>query len=259
MQVVILCGGRGTRLGRESEVIPKPMVTIGERPILWHIMKHYARHGHKDFVLCLGYLGDAIRDYFLNYETRHNDVTLELGERAGVTVHPPRHDEQGWRVTLAETGLDTYTGARLKLVERYITSDDFLLTYGDGVSDVDITALVAFHRAHGRVATVTAVRPPARFGELIVREGHVTEFSEKPQAGVGMINGGFFAFSRRVFDYLTTDPTSSLEHAPMVAIANDGELMAFEHRGFWQCMDTVRELTILREMWDAGRAPWAPR
>lgn len=255
MQVVILCGGRGTRMGAESEVVPKPMVTIGERPILWHIMKRYAAAGHKEFVLCLGYKGDVIRDYFLHYESRNNDVTVELGAEGGVTVHG-EHREQGWKVTLAETGLETLTGARVRRAWRYLREETFLLTYGDGVADVDLDALVRFHRAHGKVATVTAVHPPARFGELILEGGSVSRFSEKPQVGTGRINGGFFVFEPSVFDYLSDADTCALEHEPMARLTGDGELVAYEHRGFWQCMDTVRELTILRDLWASGEAPW---
>jgi glucose-1-phosphate cytidylyltransferase len=255
VQVVILCGGRGTRLGREAEILPKPMVPVGNRPILWHIMKYYARYGHTDFVLCLGYKGEVIRDYFLRYEERNNDVTVELGNSGSVTVHG-RHGEQGWKITLAETGMDTLTGARVKRVERFVAGDTFLLTYGDGVSDVDVGKLVEFHRAHGRIASVTAVHPPARFGELILEGPKVGLFSEKPQVGTGLINGGFFVFDRRVFGYLSDDPSCALEHDPMAALTRDGELMAFEHDGFWQCVDTVRELTILQDLWESRRAPW---
>jgi glucose-1-phosphate cytidylyltransferase len=257
MQVVILCGGRGTRLERETEILPKPMVTVGERPILWHIMRHYAHYGHRDFVLCLGYKGDVIKDYFLHYEARRHDVTVELGGRGKVQVHPASDGDPGWTVTLADTGLDAYTGARVKKIEKYIAGDRFLLTYGDGLADVDLGALVAFHRAHGRAASVTAVHPPARFGELIVQDGGlVHRFSEKPQVGTGQINGGFFVFERRIFDYLSEETTCALEHQPMLALTRDRELMAYTHDGFWQCMDTVRELTILRELWESGRAPW---
>lgn len=255
MQVVILCGGRGTRLERESEVVPKPMVQIGERPILWHIMKYYAHFGHTDFVLCLGYKGDIIRNYFLDYDQMHGDATVELGSESHVKVHEA-HGERGWRVTLANTGLETYTGARVKKIQKYITGEDFLLTYGDGVSNVDLAGLARFHESHGRAATVTAVHPPARFGEMILVDGKVGEFSEKPQVGSGLINGGYFLVNRRIFEYLSTDERCSLEHEPLSRLTRDHELMAFEHRGFWQCMDTVRELTLLREMWDSGRAPW---
>jgi len=255
VQVVILCGGRGTRMGAESEVLPKPMVAVGERPILWHIMKRYARFGHREFVLCLGYKGDIIRDYFLHYEARNNDVTVELGGKGAVTAHG-QHEEQGWTVTLAETGLETLTGTRVNRVRRYVRDQTFLLTYGDGVCDIDLDALVAFHRRHGRIATVTAVHPPARFGELILDGGSVGRFSEKPQVGTGLINGGFFVFEPAVFDYLSDDPACALEHEPMVRLTRDRQLVAYEHSGFWQCMDTVRELTILRDMWASGQAPW---
>lgn len=254
MQVVILCGGRGTRLGRESEVRPKPLVNLGERPILWHIMKHYATYGHQDFVLCLGYLGDLIKDYFLHYDSRQNDFTVELGKRSGVTAHSAH--EEDWKVTLADTGRDAYTGARLKNVERYITDSTFMMTYGDGVSDIDLNALLRFHREHGKIATVSAVRPPARFGEMTFSGGRVRVFSEKPQTSAGMINGGFLVFEKRVFDYIPEDPRFSLESDLLSSITEAGELMAYRHDGFWQCMDTVRELNILSDLWESGEAPW---
>jgi len=255
MQVVILCGGRGSRLGPETEIRPKPMVQIGERPILWHIMRYYAHFGHTDFILCLGYKGEIIKNYFLNFEVLQNDVTLELG-KPGTVSYQSNHDARGWKLTLADTGLDTYTGARVKRVERYIEGDDFLLTYGDGLSSVDLARLVDFHRSHGRIATVTAVHPPARFGELQIDDGCVTRFSEKPQTSAGMINGGFFVFSRKIFEYLSDDETSALEHKPMVRLAGEEQLMAYEHPGFWQCVDTVRELDVLRGLWAGGEAPW---
>lgn len=255
MQVVILCGGRGTRLGRESEVRPKPMVEIGGRPILWHIMKYYARFGHTEFVLCLGYMGEIIRDYFLNYEAMENDVTVRLGSRPAVTYHSA-HEEEGWRVTLADTGLEADTGARVKRIEKYIEGQEFLLTYGDGVSDVDLDKLVEFHRSRGKAVTVTAVHPPARFGELRLSEGRVGVFAEKPQTSAGLINGGFMVAGRRLFEHLSDDSACSLEHDGLVRLAGAGELTAYEHDGFWQCVDTVRELGILRDLWDTGRAAW---
>jgi len=269
MEVVILCGGRGTRLGAETEIRPKPMVEIGEKPILWHIMKYYAHFGHKDFILCLGYKGEIIKDYFLNYEAIENDVTVELGKQGaagtsgsagaaltGAVTYHSSHAEEGWRVTLASTGLDANTGARVKRVEKYIQGDEFLLTYGDGVSDVDLGALVEFHRTSGKIAAVTAVHPPARFGELRIVEGKAEVFSEKPQTSAGLVNGGFMAADRKLFGVLSADAGCSLEHDGLGKLADDGELAAFEHRGFWQCVDTVRELTVLRELWDSGRAPW---
>lgn len=254
MQVVILCGGRGTRLGRASEIRPKPMVKVGQWPILWHIMKSYDSAGHRDFVLCLGYLGEIIKDYFINYHARQSDVRVELG-RSRIEILD-RHDED-WSVTLADTGQETYTGARLKRVERYVTDDLFMLTYGDGVCDIDLAALEAFHRSHDKIATVTAVHPPARFGELEIAQGRVDRFSEKPQTSAGMINGGFFVFDRRVFDHLPADDDKcTLESDLLESLTAKNELMAYRHDGFWQCMDTVRELDILNELWNGGEAPW---
>ena len=255
MQVVILCGGRGTRLGREADLRPKPMINVGDRPILWHIMKYYASFGHRDFVLCLGHLGDVIKDYFLHYDARQNDVSVELGESSRVTVHST-HGERDWKVTLTDTGRDTYTGARLQRVERYVSDATFLLTYGDGLSNVDLRLLLDFHRGHGKVCTVTAVHPPARFGELSFIDGKVDRFAEKPQTSAGRINGGFFVFDRRVFDYLSDDPHLSLERDLLERLTEAGQLMAYSHEGFWQCMDTLRELDALNELWNAGRAPW---
>lgn len=254
IKTVILCGGRGTRLGRESELRPKPMVSIGDRPILWHIMKSYASHGHRDFVLCLGYLSDSIKDFFLHYDVRQSDVTVAVGRGSEVTVHSSH--EENWNVTLANTGLDTNTGGRLKRVAGYLTGRTFMLTYGDGVANVDIPRLLDFHERHGKMATVTAVHPPARFGELQDREGLVERFMEKPQASAGLINGGFFVFDRKVLDLLPDDPSCSLESNLLERLARMGELMAFRHDGFWQCMDTLRELGILNRLWDEGRAPW---
>lgn len=253
-KVVILAGGIGTRLREETEYKPKPMVNIGERPILWHIMKLYAHHGYTDFVLCLGYKGDAIRDYFLNYEIRNRDVTITLGQR-DLEVHN-RHPEFGWRVTLAETGESTETGGRLKRVRPYLEGDRFLATYGDGVANVDIEKLLAFHKAHKKLGTVTAVRPSSRFGELSVKGGMVTIFREKPQIREGWINGGFFVFEKEVLDLIGGDE-ESLEQGLLVKLAERKELAVFQHDGFWHCMDTYREMKLLNEMWQSGKAPWA--
>lgn len=256
MKVVILCGGLGTRIRDASEVLPKPMLPIGGRPILWHIMKSYAAHGHTDFVLCLGYKGWLIKEYFLNYRTIINDIRVNLGD--GVVATLGGHEEENWRVTLAETGEHTMTGGRVAAIRRHLEGEDlFLLTYGDGVADVDLERLVEFHREHGRVATVTAVRPPGRFGEMRLRERAVREFNEKPQVTEGFINGGFFVFdARRIWRYLEGGPQLVLEREPLQKLARDGELMAFEHTGFWQPMDTLREYSLLGELWDSGRAPW---
>ena len=256
MKVVILCGGRGSRIRDASEILPKPMLPIGNKPILWHIMKLYAHHGFDQFVLCLGYRGWLIKEFFLNYSAMTNDVVVQLGAQRAVSIGGDRNEE-AWNVTLADTGELTETGGRVVAVRKYAETDDlFLLTYGDGVADVDIRALVAFHRAHGKTATVTAVRPPGRFGELGIAGDLVSEFNEKPQASGGFINGGFFVCdARRIWSYLDSG-TSVLEREPMRRLAADGELVAFRHDGFWQPMDTLREYTLLNEMWESGRAPW---
>lgn len=255
MQTLILCGGMGTRLREETEYRPKPMIEIGGRPILWHIMKGYAAHGFTDFVVCLGYKGERIKEYFLNYEAMNNDFTVELGTRHSIAYYDP-HDENGWRVTLADTGIQTMTGARIKRASRYVTGDRFMVTYGDGVSDVDLRALVAFHERAGTLATVTGVHPSSRFGELLVDGSLVQQFSEKPQTHEGLINGGFFVFERGALDYLTDDPACILEREPLERLAADGQLAVFRHQGFWQCMDTYRDYQQLNQLWDAGDAAW---
>ncbi len=256
IKVVILCGGQGTRLREETEFRPKPMVEIGGRPMLWHIAKIYSHYGFNDFVLCLGYKGHMIKDYFLNYQAMQSDFTIQLGARSTVTLADSLQTEN-WRVTLADTGLDTMTGARVKRAQRYINSPTFMLTYGDGVADVNIRELLAFHRRHGKLVTVTAVHPPSRFGELQVeRGGRVSEFNEKPQVSSGMINGGFFVCERPFFDYLSDDSNCILEQDPLRRVAADGQLVAYEHRGYWQPMDTFREFELLTNLWNSGKAPW---
>jgi glucose-1-phosphate cytidylyltransferase len=256
MKTVILCGGQGTRLREETEFRPKPMVEIGGRPILWHIMKHYARHGLKEFVLCLGYKGHVIKDFFLNYETRMTDVTVQLGGRESFEIHG-RHDEDDWTVTLAETGLTAQTGARVQRVSSYLRDEGpFCLTYGDGVSDVDLTALIAFHKSHGRIGTVTGVRPTSRFGELSVDGDRVVQFAEKPLSE-GLISGGFFIFEPAFLDrYLDGRDDLILEREPLQKLAADGELVVREHSGFWQPMDTFRDWKLLEDLWASGNAPW---
>jgi glucose-1-phosphate cytidylyltransferase len=257
MKAVILCGGQGTRIREASELLPKPMLPIGGKPIVWHIMKSYAAHGVREFVLCLGYRGWVIKEFFLNYRAMMTDVTVTLGRHDSVEVHG-RHDEEDWKVTLAETGEETMTGGRVAAIRPYVEGDEaFCLTYGDGVSDVDIGKTLAFHRAHGKVATVTAVRPPGRFGEMVLRESAVIEFNEKPQVSEGFINGGFLVLdARRVWGYLGTDPRTVLEREPLQRLARDGQLAAFPHMGFWQPMDTAREYGLLNDLWSSGRAPW---
>jgi glucose-1-phosphate cytidylyltransferase len=257
MKAIILCGGQGTRIRDASELLPKPMLPIGGKPIVWHIMKMYARHGIREFVLCLGHKGSVIKEFFLHYRAMTTDVTLGLGRHDEIQFHG-QHEELDWRVTLADTGEDTMTGGRVSAVRRYVEGDElFCLTYGDGVSDIDIGASIAFHKAHGRIATVAAVRPPGRFGEMRIDEDRVREFNEKPNASEGFINGGFFVIDgRRFWPYIGTDPRMVLEREPMQGLARDGELVAFRHEGFWQPMDTAREYGILNEMWAKGKAPW---
>jgi glucose-1-phosphate cytidylyltransferase len=251
--VVILCGGQGTRLREETEYKPKPMVPVGERPLLWHLMKLYSHHGLSNFVLCLGYRGEYIKDYFYNYEAMNSDFTVHLGQRR-VDFHSSHPED--WRVTLADTGINAMTGARVKRVERYLEAERFCLTYGDGLSDIDIQAVLAFHRAHGKLMTLTAVQPPSRFGQLDFEGDRVSTFVEKPTLGAGYINGGFFVCERGVLDYLLPDVDCVLERAPLERLAADGQLMAYRHDGFWQCMDTVRDVKLLNDLWTSGEAPW---
>jgi len=255
MKVVILCGGAGTRLREETEFRPKPMVNIGPYPIPWHIMKYYSQFGFKEFVLALGYKGDMIKNYFCHYELMNNDVTIELGQPEKTCIHYA-HDEAGWKITLADTGEKSLKGARLKKVEKYIVGDTFMMTYGDGIADVDIGKLLAFHKAHGKLATVTGINIASRFGELKIDGDSVETFSEKPQDGKGFINGGFFVFSRKILDYLTTDDLCDLEVGPLERIAGEGQLMVYKHRGFWACMDTLRDMEYLNRLWDNGMARW---
>jgi len=252
---MILCGGMGTRLREETEYLPKPMVDIGGRPILWHIMKGYAAQGFTEFILCLGYKGDKIREYFLHYEAMHSDFTVELGRRDSIEIHDT-HLEHGWKITLVDTGLETNTGGRVKRASRYLQGDRFLLTYGDGVCDVDFRALIRFHEQQRTIGTVTGVRPSSRFGELIAEAGRVQQFSEKPQMHEGLINGGFFVFERAMLDYLTADVNCVLEREPLERLAQDRQLSVFRHEGFWQCMDTYRDYQQLRQLWESGQAAW---
>jgi glucose-1-phosphate cytidylyltransferase len=255
MQVVILCGGQGTRIRDMSEDLPKPMLLIGGRPILWHIMKFYARHGFTEFVLCLGYKSWVIKRYFLDYCLAGSDFSLRLSAPDTLRLHGPAIADD-WHVTLAETGLEAMTGCRVKRIEKYIHSDTFLLTYGDGLCDVDIGALVAWHRQHGKIGTVTAVHAPGRFGEIELQGQRVVQFMEKPLIARGRISGGFFVFERAIFDRLQDDPELIFEYAPLMELARDGQLMAYVHDGFWQPMDNARDHKYLNELWDKGQAPW---
>lgn len=251
-KAVILAGGMGTRLAEETEIKPKPLVEIGGRPILWHIMKIYSKHGINDFIVCLGYKGYLIKEYFSNYYLHMADVTFDLAKNS-MEVHRGR--AENWRITLVETGLETMTGGRVRRVRDHIGDEDFCLTYGDGVSDVDIGGLLEFHKSHGRLATVTAVRPPGRFGALEIAGTAVTGFREKPLGDGGWINGGFFVMSPKVLDYIEADHTT-LEAEPLTGLATDGQLAAFHHDGFWQPMDTIRDRNQLEKLWSGGNAPW---
>lgn len=244
----------GTRLREETEFRPKPMVPIGDRPILWHIMKTYAHFGHKDFILCLGYKGEVIKDYFRNYHWNTSDVTLSLGRSPRIKYHN-QHEEEDWSVTLIDTGLHSMTGGRLRRALKFIEEDEFLVTYGDGLANSDLNASIEFHRREGRTVTMTAVRPAGRFGDLEVEGSAVTSFNEKVERMSTFINGGFFVMHKRVGDYLTDD-SCILEQQPLNRLAREGQISAFVHEGFWQCMDTFRELQLLNNLWNSGQAPW---
>ncbi len=257
MKVAILAGGYGTRLAEETTVKPKPMVEIGGRPILWHIMMHYSYFGHNEFCIALGYKGEYIKKYMLDYCNLHGDLSINMHNG-----HVQRHNGVGsdtglpaWRIDLVDTGIATQTGGRIKRLQPYLGESTFMLTWGDGVSNIDLNALLAFHRSHGRLATVTAVRPPARYGHLVFDGDRVAEFSEKPQTAEGWINGAFFVLEPGVFDYIEGDHTV-WEREPMVNLARDGQLMAYRHDSFWQCMDTLREKHQLEALWQSGAAPW---
>jgi glucose-1-phosphate cytidylyltransferase len=259
IKAVILCGGQGTRIRGVADDLPKPMIPIGNQPVLWHIMQLYSRHGVNDFVLCLGHKGAAIKDFFLNYRALSSDFTIGLGDRESIEFHGSV--EEDWRVTLADTGELSQTGTRLFRVRKYLADNElFYFTYGDGVADIDICELIAFHRAHGRIATVTGVRPPGRFGVMRTDRDTgisvVRDFMEKPQTEQGWINGGFFVLDQRVWDYVSDDEGLIFEREPLQRLAQDGQLVMYEHDGFWQPMDTYREWKLLNELWGSGNAPW---
>ena len=253
MKAVILAGGLGTRISEETHTRPKPMIEIGGKPILWHILKTYSHHGINDFIICCGYKGYIIKEYFANYFLHMSDVTFDMSNNR-MEVH--QKNAEPWKVTLVDTGDNTLTGGRLRRVFEHIKDEEaFCFTYGDGVSDIDITAEIAFHKAHGKLATVTAVQPPGRYGALQITGHEVKGFTEKPRGDGGLINGGFFVLSPRCIDRIADDQ-SSWEGEPLVGLAADGELMAFEHDGFWQPMDTLRDKNHLEELWQSGKAPW---
>jgi len=253
MKVIILAGGFGTRLSEYTESIPKPMVSVGGKPILWHIMNTYAKFGHKDFYIALGYKAEVIKEYFLNYKVLNSDFTVDLGSGR---ITPHQQDVHDWKVTLVDTGLDSMTGGRVKRMKDFIGNEPFLLTYGDGVADIDIEALVKFHKSHGKMVTVSAVHPGARFGELDINDNIVNTFKEKPQVTQGWINGGYFVANPDFFDLIKDDSTI-LEKEPLEKVAQMGELMSYQHNGFWQCMDTKRDRDSLEDLWNNGDAPWS--
>jgi glucose-1-phosphate cytidylyltransferase len=252
VKVIILAGGLGTRLSEYTESLPKPMIRIGGKPILWHIMETFAHFGHIDFYLALGYKAELIKEYFLHYRTLNADFTVDLG--TGI-VNSHQLDEVDWKVTLVNTGQNSMTGGRVKRMKHYIGNETCLLTYGDGLSDIDLDQLITFHKSHGKMVTVTAVHPGARFGELEMKGEQVTSFQEKPQTGQGWINGGYFVIEPEFFDLIQDDKTI-LERGPLERVAQSGELMAFQHQGFWHCMDTKRDRDNLEEFWNSGKAPW---
>lgn len=252
MKVLLLAGGQGTRLSEETEIRPKPMVEIGGHPILWHIMNIYAAWGHKEFVVALGYKGEMIKEYFLNFHPHTSDLTVHLAT-GQVDYHANKAPD--WNVTLVDTGLKTQTGGRIKRLKPWVGNETFMLTYGDGLGNIDLKALVAFHKSHGKLATITAVRPPSRFGSVVLEVHRVFEFQEKPQTEAGWINGGFFVLEPAVFNYISGDSVP-WEAEPLAKLASDGQLLAYQHDSFWQPMDTLREKHLLQGLWDSGNAPW---
>lgn len=253
--VVLLCGGAGTRLSEETVSKPKPMVEIGNRPILWHIMKHYAQYGFRKFVLALGYKAEYIKNYFYNYRISSCDFTLKMDPKFSPEIHEVNQDSD-WEITFADTGVETLKGGRVKRLEKYIDSDYFLMTYGDAVCDVDLNQLQQFYLEQKSLVTLTGVNPPSRFGELELEGNTVKSFFEKPQLSSGMINGGYFVIGREIFDHLTPDESCDLEFGPFLEIAEQGKMSCFKHDGFWQCMDTLREKNYLEKLWKEERAPW---
>ena len=253
MKVAILAGGVGSRLSEETVIKPKPMVEIGGRPILWHILMHYYTYGYKEFAIALGYKGESIKRYLIDYAPLHSNISVDLKHHQ-VRLYN-EHDNPDWSLDLIDTGMDTLTGGRIKRLAPYLGNETFMLTWGDGVSDVDLHDLLAFHRAHGKLATLTAVRPTARFGHLELDGQQVQIFSEKPQTAEGWINGAFFVLEPGIFDYIDGDHIQ-WEREPMERLAADGQLMAYKHQGFWQCMDTLRDKKLLNDLWDSGHAPW---
>ena len=253
MKTIILAGGLGSRLGNITEAIPKPMLKIGNRPIIWHIMKIYSYYGYKDFIISLGYKKKVIKEYFYNYNIYCNDYLINLGTKEITQLS--NHDESDWNVTLIDTGLDTLKGARIKRVEEYL-DDVNMVTYGDGVADININELLKFHKSHNKIITISGVHPPSRFGEIISKNGIMSSFEEKPQTSTGLINGGFMVFDKRLLDYLTNDKDCDFEYGALSILAQKGEVMLYEHLGKWECVDTERDLTHLNKLWNEYKAFW---
>ncbi len=254
-KVVILCGGMGTRMKEETEFKPKPLISVGQFPILWHIMKTYSHYGFNDFILCLGYKGEMIKNYFKDYHQHTKDFTYNLRSRD--KIFHGDVDIPDWNITFANTGLQSYTGCRIKKIERYITNDNFMVTYGDGVADIDIPSLLSFHKSHGKVGTVTTVRPSTRFGNLTINDqNQILDFTKKTKTHEGWIDGGFFVFTKKIFDYLEDNPECMLEREPLQNLAKDGQFMSYKHTGFWQCMDTTRDHDHLNSIWKSKNVPW---
>jgi len=254
MRVVILAGGYGTRLGNITEAIPKPMVKIGNKPIIWHIMKIYSYYGYKEFILCLGYKAEIFKEYFYNYCIYNNDFTVEIGSNNVVTHNS--HNERDWKITLVDTGLNSLKGARLKRIEKYLDDEINLLSYGDGLANVNIQKVIEFHKTHDKLITLTGVHPPSRFGELIVKNGNLESFVEKPQTSYGLISGGFMVFNRKLLEYLSTDENCDLEFGLFEKLARNKEITVFEHEGEWECVDTERDLVHLNKLWNENKAFW---
>lgn len=255
--VVLLCGGAGTRLREETEFKPKPMVAIGNRPIIWHIMKIYGQYGFRKFIFCLGYKGDMIKEYFFHFDMMNHDVSMQLGANSGIQIHNNHNNEDNWDITLCDTGDKALKGARLKRIEKYIDTDQFMVTYGDGVADINIEELLKFHRSHGKLATITGVRPRfLRFGELNIQQEQVIRYSEKPKYNGNYINGGFYVFNRNIFKYLEDRDDCDLEDGPLQQISREGELMVYKHVKFWACMDTIRDAEYLNNLWNYNQAGW---
>jgi glucose-1-phosphate cytidylyltransferase len=253
MKVVLLAGGFGTRISEESHLKPKPMIEIGDMPILWHIMKSYSAYGYNDFVICCGYKAYVIKQYFADYYLHRSDITFDFTDSNKMEIH--HNFAEPWKVTLVDTGLNTMTGGRVKRIQKYIGNESFMLTYGDGVSDVDINKLVDFHKSHGKIATMTAIQPDGRFGVLDIEQNQINAFREKSKEDSGFINAGFMVFEPNIFEYIEGDNTV-LEKKPLETIAEEGQLMAYKHKGFWQCMDTQRDKQLLEQLWESNKAPW---